>query len=379
MPVYESLWISDIHMDRGLPHAKPTADGSTDRLEDQVALWGRLRQEAAKRGVKDIWIPGDLFNNSRPDAVTLSATARCLAELADDGLQVYLLPGNHDAVGVTGGRFTLEAFGALGREGIKYVGGNHLSPVSKGDGAIEIWPVQFMPTKEAERAITEIRAEKHDDKMNILVLHQSIVGCTHVGWTCDDGLDGDKVCEGFDAVVSGHFHDTQRFGLASQGLYLGAPMHHRFDDCHRRAGYWSIKVNTAKRTVKREFIDGGAPRFHEIDWGADVPSEIKRGDYLRYKVRATHAEWTKLRPTVEACVSEAQTSGLRASFRHDPVYHHDRRLGAKGDDMSSASLLKGEDLVVAYVDSPEVATSGLDKAELKRIGKAVLERARMET
>jgi DNA repair exonuclease SbcCD nuclease subunit len=376
--IYQSIWISDIHMDRGLPHAKPTGDGRTDRLEDQIALWERVGDKAASLGVKDVWVLGDLFNNSRPDAVTLTATASCLSRLADAGLQVYLLPGNHDAVGVSGGRFTLEAFGALGRKGVKYIGARHAKPIVKADGAIAVWPVQFMPSAEAHQAIEEVRGlvEHKHNPINILALHQSITGCTHVGWTCDDGLDAKWLCDGFDFVISGHFHDPQTFGPGDRGAYLGAPMHHRFDDRGRRAGYVHLVVY-ADGTAERHFVDGGAPRFHEVDWGEDLPKDLAVGDYVRYRVRATFAEWTKLRPTVEEAVSLAQTSGHRASFRHDPVYHHDRRIKA-GGELKAAATLRAEELISAYVDSPEVVTTGLDRAELKRLGVSILEKARAE-
>jgi hypothetical protein len=152
-------------------------------------------------------------------------------------------------------------------------------------------------------------------------------------------------------------------------------MHHRFDDRGRRAGYWIVKVYPSK--IKYEFVDGGAPRFHEVDWGEPEPKDAAPGDYLRYRVRTTFAELTKLRPIIEEALSSAQASGLRASFRHDPVYHHDRRIKA-GGDLKSAAMLRSEELIAAYVDSPEVSTSGLDKAELKRLGMETLEKARSE-
>lgn len=370
---YEALWISDIHIEKGLPHAKPSSHGRTDRLDDQLAMLRRVRQTALENGIKDVWIPGDLNDTSRPDAVTLKATCEALVDLADAGLTVYLIPGNHDAISVSGEHFLMEAFGAMKRKGLVYLGGRHAEPMAFGN--VRIWPLEYKPAKQALESIVEIQSAMDRDNVNVLAMHQSVLGCTHIGWTCDDGLDPDVICEGFDAVVSGHFHDTQRFGPGGVGMFLGAPMHHHYGDVGRPAGFWRIKMKDDGKIV-RKFVDGGAPTFHEHDWnGEHVHASLRPGSYLRYRVRATHAEWAILRAQADVAVALAQSSGIRASHSHIPVYHHDRRLGAEG--VSSAEALKPDELVAAYVSAKSVDTTGLDPKKLRRIGKQVLERARL--
>jgi hypothetical protein len=207
-----------------------------------------------------------------------------------------------------------------------------------------------------------------------LLLHHSIVGCKFADWTCDDGLDPDEVCEDFDWVWSGHFHDHQFFGHRNKGMYLGAPMHHRFEDAGRPAGFWNA-VWSGDSLCEREFVDGGCPRFFETE-GAyeDVPEGAKPGDYLRINVTATTLGWEGAKATVRERVEAWNKAGYRASFKHKPVYHHTHRVveteGKKAGGMSVEAMM------AAYVGSPDVDTAGLDLARLRRIGREALEAAK---
>ena len=116
---YTALFASDLHMNNNLPHAKPTRDGRTDRMDDQIALWERFGRIAGKVYAEDFWVLGDLFDHGKVDAVTLAETAKAMASFPT---RVCLLPGNHDAHTVVGGRFNLEAFGHF-TDNIVYVGG----------------------------------------------------------------------------------------------------------------------------------------------------------------------------------------------------------------------------------------------------------------
>src|SRR5690606_29453075 len=129
---------------------------------------------------------------------------------------------------------------------------------------LNFWPVEYSPMERAKDLIGACRERaKKQSGSNVLLMHQSVLGCTHIGWICDDGLSPEEVCEGFDWVFTGHFHDPQNFGPNKKGLNLGAPMHHRFDDAGRKAGFWYVRFEE-DGSAKRVFIDGGCPNFHSI-------------------------------------------------------------------------------------------------------------------
>jgi len=368
---YRALFISDIHMSNKLPQAQLVADGVTDRLNDQLELWARVAQTVKEAKPAAIYILGDLFDKSLVDAVTLTATVEAIMSL---GVVVYILPGNHDAVSTSGGRFTVEAFGKMGRRNVQYIGARSgVSPIG-----IEDWlrfrPVEYSHTDRAVRAIRDIQTAvmAGPAATNVLLLHHSVLGCTHLGWTCDDGLDAYETCEGFDHVLSGHFHTPQMFGPDDKGRYLGAPMHHRMDDEGRPAGYWLVDFTPDGRD--ETFVDGGAPLMWSAAWrgsAAKTKHDARPGDYLRVTVEATQPEWVSVRPAVYEYIERLKGEGNRASAKHRPIYHHAERLVT-----STIGGLSLEAMTDAYVASADVDTAGLDVDLLRSIGRQAMEEAR---
>ncbi len=374
MRTFRGTLISDVHMSNRLMGARPGPNGVTDRLQDQIDLWKRVHQSAREHGSKDIFILGDLFDKSLVDAITLTATVRALAEARD--LTHWILPGNHDAVNTRGGRFTVEAFGEMGNEQIKYLRTGERYGFGK-DGWCGFWPLEYGDQDRSRVALEDIKARRGESRAGRpnenLLLHHSIVGCKFADWTCDDGLDAEEVCDGFDWVWSGHFHDTQTFGAKKRGMYLGAPMHHRFEDAGRPAGFWNAIWDGASQ-VEKEFVDGCCPRFFETEGvHEEPPAGAESGDYIRINVTATTSGWEEVKGSVRELVDKWNAEGFRASFKHKPVYHHARRI--VGAEKKTAGM-SPEAMAVAYVESDDVDKAGLDPARLRRIGREALEAAK---
>lgn len=359
--VYRSLHISDVHMSNSLPYAKQTdARGVTDRLADQLKLWRRVYATAERAQCEALFIQGDLFDHSRADAITLAETFHILSAAP---VPTFIVPGNHDGVNTRGERFTVEAMSVIESCGYMRTG----EPYCPRDW-LTFWPLEFSPIDRTREALNEMKPEA--GKTNVLLMHNSIVGCTHGGWTCEEGhgLEARELTERFDHVLSGHFHDPQRFGR--NGRYLGAPMHHNHGDVGRPAGFWVMqwKPSGARKEV---FVDGGCPRFHTVDL-ADRGSELatRPGDYVRVLVRCTHAKLVKRQIVADRYVEELTAQGLRAKWVHDPVYHHVSRLTEKGGD-GAATVPIPRKMVSSYVDAVEVDTSDLDGKALKRLGREI--------
>lgn len=361
---YKMLAIGDIHMSNNLPFAKPTSDGRTDRLEDQLALWKHVMNKGMDLGADALFICGDLLDNARTDPVTLTETAKALSQFTE----VYLLPGNHDAASLKGGRFTVEAFGALNKS-FRVIGMGEPEPM-KVRPWLHFWPLAFMPMSETKEALAKIRVKLDPEATNVLLFHNSVEGARHLGWVCDDGIDGDELCEGFDWVISGHFHDHQEFG-DGVGMYLGAPMHHHFGDVGRKAGYWLIEFNDEGERSDT-FIDPGLPHFHIVSDLETKAMAAKRGDYVRIEVHATHADWVAIKPKAEETCARLRADGVRADYKHKPIYHHKTRL-KKAKGKAKLSL---DDALDQYVEAADVVVGGLDPKQLKRVGREILAAAR---
>lgn len=358
---HTGLYVADIHMSNRLPYAVPTANGLTDRLEDQLRLWESIKGAASKYDVDGIYILGDLLDKAVVDPVTLTEVTKALMGLPKP---TYFLPGNHDAASLIGGRYAVEAFGEM-REDFVVVGMDE-SPIAARDW-LNFWPIAFMPAAETMERLKKINDTMDGDITNVLLFHNSIVGATHLGWKCDDGMGADEVLGGFDWALCGHFHDHQEFG-DGRGMYLGAPMHHHYGDVGREAGYWVITFDDdGERTD--EYIDPGLPRFHVFSDVESYAMGAKKGDYVRLELSATHADWAKIRPKAQEATQNLRAQGIRADYKHIPVYHHKTRL--KTVEHEDARL-DWDHAISQYVDATDVVKGDLDCKKLKDLGRNIL-------
>jgi len=379
---WSAIITADIHMSNRMPYARPTKDDRTDRLEDQMAVWDQIHAAAERYDVDSVLILGDLFDRSKVDPVTLTHTVEAIMKTKR---QIFILPGNHDANSIKGGRFAVEAFREMKNDLVKVIGekpGQSLEVEMDGKCNLAFWPLAFSPVGQTEIELKKIRKCTDKNDFNALLIHNSIMGAHHMGWECDDGLDPRKTCAGFDMVLAGHFHQNQELDAGKpDGIryqYLGAPMHHDFSDVGRESIVWlyefednasgGLDVTAAKIPIQ-------APEFFTMEPENVVP-KMKPGDFIRVIVKATHAEWAKRRHAVETMVDSLKGDGIRASYMHKPVYHHGSRIKeAKSGRSETFSM---ENAISEYISTEGVSTAGLDKSQLKTLGMEALATARAE-
>ena len=305
------LQISDVHMSNKLPQAVHVEDGKTDRLLDQERLWDQVARDA--EDCDAVFVLGDLFDKALVDPIVNESTARSLMKLP---VPTYLLSGNHDAATLRGERYALEAFGAFNTPHLHYL--DNGMPLCLGDG-VTFWPVHFVTRdvfRDELRAIrTAISDAGNELGYNVLLCHQSIVGCSHLGWVCNDGVTADEVCKGFTRVYSGHFHEHQRFGPEDIGMYLGSPMQHSYGDVGREPGYWITEVED-DGNITDTLVPTGLPKFWTVDaLDADPPEDAKPGDFIRIQPRLPHADVVALKPASQERIAKLAKDGYRAEWK----------------------------------------------------------------
>jgi DNA repair exonuclease SbcCD nuclease subunit len=369
------IGVADVHMSNSLPYARPTDNGRTDRLEDQMNVWDQIHAAADRYEVDGIIVLGDLFDKSKVDPVTLTHTVEAIMKTKS---RIYILPGNHDANSIRGGRFAVEAFREMKNELVEVIGekpGQSLEVEMEGKRNLAFWPLAFSPVGQTEDELREIRRNMDKNDFNALLVHNSIMGAHHLGWKCDDGLDPRKTCKGFDMVLAGHFHENQELDCgkktgSARYQYLGAPMHHDFSDVGRESIAWLYEFEDNAKgglDVRAKKIPIQAPEFFIMEMDDDAP-KMKAGDFVRIVVKATHADWASRRRSVEAMVDSFNSKGIRAFHLHKPIYHHKSRMTtgtAGGEGVESFSL---ENAVSEYVETIEVETIGLKRDKLKTLG-----------
>lgn len=367
---FKTLFLADPHMSNKLPYAKPTKDGLTDRFEDQLELWSQIHACVEKDKVDAVVILGDLFDKSIVDAVTLTYT---VDEISKTPCDVFILPGNHDANN-TNGRFIVEAFGRMQNEHIKVIGDKDYSTIQVGldDEILEFWPMSFKSVEKTFNELKEINSKIDRKKHNFLLLHNSIIGANHLGWKSKEGLSPRFVCQDFERVYAGHFHKTQTFGPKENGIYIGSPMHHDFGDVGHIAGFLVVDFCKTEKgfEIKEEFKKTDLPNFY-VAKSLEEKTKAKKGDYLRFELKATKAQWARLMASKarKVCSLLEENEGIHASFVHVVESHHKSRIG-EGKIEGSIKL---EEAIEDYVNSVDVVTKGLNLKKLKKIGCDYLE------
>lgn len=352
----------DVHMSNRLPYARPSTLYRTDRLDRQLAMLAALGQYGLDNGIDRLLINGDLFDKALLDPVTVSETFAALARLP---IHIWIIGGNHDAINIRGGRYNIEALGEFENITVFHAG-EHIDVDN-----ITFWAMPYASLESNRETLKAIRADMAamgSRRHHVLLMHNSVLGCKQGDWKCDVGLDPSEL-SGFDQVISGHFHTAQKFG--DNGIYLGAPMQHHYGDCGDRRGAWHLKFK-ADRTMKRKFIDTAMPKFH-MPSDTSVPKDAAPGDYIRWVVNATHADWIKLKPDVEASRQAAVDAGYIVEVLHRPIYQHSERMTSETGDVVKITM---EKMVGRYLNNATVSTGALDTDKLKQLGLDILAEAR---
>lgn len=360
------IFTADVHMSNSLPFSSIVNNGCSDRLLDQMNLWKKIYKIIKKKNAHCLVILGDLFDRSKVDAVTLTHTVSAIVNCP---VPVFILPGNHDASTMSGGRFVVEAFSSMNRQDVTVIGLGDRNEWGMG-GDFVFWPISFRTISETEQTIMGIKGRMRGHENNILLLHGSVLGADSYGWKCDDGLDP-KVFKGFDQVLAGHFHQTQAF--ADNGFYVGSPMQHHFGDCGSDCGVWYAELNSNKKN-KFEYIKVRTPKFHIFDYddfSIDLlkKKKYKSGDFVRFQISVTHADFVKKKIAVEETCRLLMDKGYKVNYRHRPISQTNERISIAKDD----GVIQLEKAISKYVKSTQTE---LKTKKLIKLGKEILGGAR---
>jgi DNA repair exonuclease SbcCD nuclease subunit len=216
------LFLSDTHLGLGLP-ARPRTERPTRGHDFFESFEAALAP--ATRGETDLVLHGgDLFYRSQIPAWLAERVFSRLADLADAGVDVFWVPGNHERSGIP--RALL-----LTHPRIRVFDRPRTFVVERNGLAIAISGFPYAPRIRADFP-TLLAATGHRDvaaDVRLLCLHQAVEGAT-VGPSDFTFRDGDDVLRardvppGFAAVLSGHIHRSQALVRDLAGRRLAAPV-----------------------------------------------------------------------------------------------------------------------------------------------------------
>ena len=217
------LFVADTHLGFDLPTRARVQ--RRRRGHDFLANYATALRPALERQVDLVVHGGDVFNRSRVPTSVAWQAFEPLARVADGGIPVLVVPGNHERGRIPQIRFAQHA-------------GIHLFDR----------PRTFaMDVRGVRVAIAGFPSERHEVRakfvglvettgwrtvsasVRLLCMHQCVEGAT-VGpndftfTTAADVIRGRDVPSGFAAVLSGHIHRHQVLTTDLRGVPLGAPI-----------------------------------------------------------------------------------------------------------------------------------------------------------
>lgn len=239
------LHISDLHLGKRVNEFSMT--------EDQKYILKQILYIGEQEQTDGVLLAGDIYDKPVPSAEAVQIFDWFLTGLADRGMKVFAVSGNHDSP-------ERVSFGAQLMQGR----GVYLSPVYEGDitgiplqdqyGELSVYLLPFVKPALVRHALEnepEARIpESYQDavriavermkidvkKRNLLVAHQFVTGAGR----CDseeasvgglDNVDG-AVFDVFDYVALGHIHSPQSVGRESI-RYCGTPLKYSFSEAEQ--------------------------------------------------------------------------------------------------------------------------------------------------
>lgn len=290
--------ISDLHIGKRL--------NEFSLIEDQIYILNQILEIAKTEQADGVLIAGDIYDKPVPSAEAVKVFDLFLTKLADCGIKVFAVSGNHDSP-------ERIAFGAQLMNGR----GVYVSPVYDGNTAkitltdaygeldIHLLPfikpaiVRHVLEKNSEKDREENPEEKdreklpesyHDavamavqrmhidaEKRNILIAHQFVTGAGR----CDSedisvgGIDqvDAEVFDAFDYVALGHIHSPQ-FVKRETVRYCGTPLKYSFSEAAQE-----------KAVVVVECREKGRILLHTVPLTPLHDMRTIRGTYLEVTAR----------------------------------------------------------------------------------------------
>lgn len=232
------LHLSDLHLGKRV--------NEFSMIEDQEHILEQILAITTHEMPDAVLIAGDIYDKTVPSAEAVSLLDNFLAKLAQTGMPVFIISGNHDSP-------ERIAFAAklLQKSGV------HVSPVYNGSispvtlcdewGETDVYLLPYVKTVHVRKAFPEADISTATDALscavshlninperrNILVAHQLVTGSER----CDseelsigdaDNVDA-SAFKCFDYVALGHLHGAQN-AAGERIRYCGSPLKYSFSE-----------------------------------------------------------------------------------------------------------------------------------------------------
>lgn len=298
-PVIKVLLLADTHLGFDLP-SRPRSERRR-RGPDFFAMT-RLGLAPALRGEVDLVVHGgDLLYRSKVPASLVRAALEPLLEVADCGVPVVLVPGNHE-------RSALPYPMLASHEHLHVLDRPRTAVLHLGGARVAVagFPCERDDIRDRFQALVRSTAAGDAEAdLRVLCLHQTVEGAAVEGHVFRSGADvvrGRDLPAGFAAVLCGHIHRAQVLThdlhgrpLAAPVLYPGSVERTGFAERHEAKGFMVVELepdgSAAGRLARWEFRELPAR-----------PMAVVTVDVSRFDAEALEA---RLRQELEALPADA--------------------------------------------------------------------------
>lgn len=236
------LHLSDLHL------GKRVCEFSM--LDDQQYILEQILSLLDEHPVDGVLLAGDLYDKPVPPAEAVRLLDWFLTRLAEKGLPIFAISGNHDSADrIAFGAHLLES----SRVYVSPVFSAPPAPITLTDayGPVDIYLLPFLKPAAVRHVFPEEKIESYNDALgcvlracapnparrSVLVAHQFVAGASvceseepSVGGV--DCIDA-PLFDGFDYVALGHLHSPQKVGRDTI-RYAGSPLKYSFSEVHQR-------------------------------------------------------------------------------------------------------------------------------------------------
>lgn len=241
------LHLGDLHLGKSL--------GNFDLTEDQSYILDQILKIAEREAADGVLMAGDIYDKAVPSEAATALLDNFLSSLAQKGIPVYMVSGNHDSDDRLNYGSRLFAESQIFISAV-FDGRLFEHTVKDGETEVHIYLLPFVKASQVRHFFPDKKIESYDDavrailssasidpkKCNVLVAHQFVtaggkdpaLGGSEGAGTQSVGLVEKIGCDCFDAfdyVALGHIHSPQKVGR--DGVrYAGSPIKYSLSEAY---------------------------------------------------------------------------------------------------------------------------------------------------
>ena len=265
------------------------------RLVDSLVVLDEIRSYCNANGIETVLFGGDLFHSRqavRTDVLT--SVYSSLKAFCQDGIQLIMIPGNHDYANRQGNINSL-----LPLQDVPGMVVASYASIFNAKG-FEVACVPY--TDNLEKAKENLAhfsklGDPDPDYPRVLLAHLGMqgarVGSDYVLVSDGDIGVSDVPQDAFDLCLFGHFHEHQK--LFKNGYVIGATHQHNWGDSGGSRGFLHVTIEGDDIDIQQ--VRPIAPRFMYAESDQDL-DQLERGDIVRCPATASDDFKEKIRKQI---------------------------------------------------------------------------------